>query len=202
MADESRFSVDGSTDSVPDNSNDNSVDTTDAKKRKEMESRSTIWEHFKKIFENGKLVKARCLHCHQNYAANTTRNGTNGLRQHLGRCKMYKPPPTPSSGGQTLLNFQTKDSSGEYWKFEQGVVRRALVEMIIVDELPFSFVENEGFKKFMSKSQPLFRIPSRRTITRDCYDVYGELRLSLKKSFREIQPRICKWKKKAYNFVL
>ncbi|KAM3395355.1 hypothetical protein P3S68_004360 [Capsicum galapagoense] len=99
---------------------------------------------------------------------------------------MYKPPPTPSSG-QTLLNFQAKESSGEYWKFEQEVVRRALVEMIIVDELPFSFVENESFKKFMSKAQPLFRIPSRRTITRDCYDVYGELRLSLKRSFIEIQ---------------
>ncbi|KAM3358196.1 hypothetical protein P3S68_021127 [Capsicum galapagoense] len=103
---------------------------------------------------------------------------------------MYKPLPTPSSG-QTMLNFQTKESLGEYWKFEQEVVRRALVEMIIVDELPFSFVENEGFKKFMSKAQPLFWIPSCRTITRNCYDVYGELRLSLKRSFREMQPRIC-----------
>ncbi|PHT30210.1 hypothetical protein CQW23_30195 [Capsicum baccatum] len=135
MADESRVSMAGSTDSVPDNSNDNSIDTTDQKKRKEMESRSTAWEHFEKILK--------------------------------------------------------MDSSGEYWKFEQEVVRRALVEMIIVYELPFSFVENEGFKKFMSKAQPLFWIPSRRTITRDCYDVYGELRLSLKKYFRGMQPRIC-----------
>ncbi|PHT61822.1 hypothetical protein T459_34329 [Capsicum annuum] len=55
MADESRFSVDGSNDSVPDNSNDNSVDTTDAKKMKEMESRSTVLEYFEKIFENDKL---------------------------------------------------------------------------------------------------------------------------------------------------
>ncbi|KAM3205088.1 hypothetical protein P3L10_028498 [Capsicum annuum] len=78
-----------------------------------MESRSTVWEYFEKIFENGKLVKAACLHCHQNYATNITKNGTSGLRQHLVRCKMYKPLPTPSSG-QTLLNFQTKDSSGEY----------------------------------------------------------------------------------------
>ncbi|KAM3221584.1 zinc finger BED domain-containing protein RICESLEEPER 2-like [Capsicum annuum] len=62
--------------------------------------------------------------------------------------------------------------------------------MIIVDELPFSFIENEGFRHFMSKAQPLFWIPSCRTITRDCYDVYGELRLSLKSFFREMQPRI------------
>ncbi|KAM3221704.1 hypothetical protein P3L10_020974 [Capsicum annuum] len=103
---------------------------------------------------------------------------------------MYKHPSTPSSG-QTLLNFQTKESPGEYWKFEQEVVTRALVEMIIIDELPFSFVENKGFKKFMSKVQPLFQITSRRTIARDCYDVYGKLRLSLKRSFREMQSRIC-----------
>ncbi|KAM3287387.1 hypothetical protein P3S67_020817 [Capsicum chacoense] len=98
---------------------------------------------------------------------------------------MHKPPPT-SSSGQTLLKFQTKESSGEYWKFEQEVVRRDLVKMIIVDELSFSFVENEGFKKFISKGQPLFRIPSSRIITNDCYDVYGELRLSLKRYFREM----------------
>uniref|UniRef100_A0A3Q7GW15 HAT C-terminal dimerisation domain-containing protein n=1 Tax=Solanum lycopersicum TaxID=4081 RepID=A0A3Q7GW15_SOLLC len=64
------------------------------------------------------------------------------------------------------------DNTPKTWKFEQEVCRRALVEMIILDELPFSFVEKEGFKKFMSKVQPLFHIPSRRTITRDCYEVY------------------------------
>uniref|UniRef100_A0A3Q7GHJ3 HAT C-terminal dimerisation domain-containing protein n=1 Tax=Solanum lycopersicum TaxID=4081 RepID=A0A3Q7GHJ3_SOLLC len=63
--------------------------------------------------------------------------------------------------------------------------------MVILDELPFSFVEKEGFKKFMSKVQSLFHIPSRRTITRNCYEVYGELKINLKQSLREIQPRIC-----------
>lgn len=57
--------------------------------------------------------------------------------------------------------------------------------MIIIDELPFGFVEREGFKKFMSQAQPLFRIPSGRTITRDCYALYSELRYNLKKFFLE-----------------
>ena len=87
---------------------------------------------------------------------------------------MYK-PPTVAPGIQKLLNIQNNNL--ETWKFEQEVCRRALVEMIILDELPFSFVEKEGFKKFMSKVQSLFHIPSRRTITRDCYEVYGELRI-------------------------
>uniref|UniRef100_A0A3Q7HN75 Uncharacterized protein n=1 Tax=Solanum lycopersicum TaxID=4081 RepID=A0A3Q7HN75_SOLLC len=86
--------------------------------------------------------------------------------------------PTIAPGIQKLLNIQNNNL--ETWKFEQEVCRRALVEMIILDELPFSFVEKEGFKKFMSKVQPLFLIPSRRTITKDCYEVYGELRINLK----------------------
>uniref|UniRef100_A0A3Q7IHG7 Uncharacterized protein n=1 Tax=Solanum lycopersicum TaxID=4081 RepID=A0A3Q7IHG7_SOLLC len=32
--------------------------------------------------------------------------------------------------------------------------------MIIVDELPFSFVEKEGFKNFMRVTMPQFHIPS------------------------------------------
>lgn len=189
VADQSRISMADSTDNTPTNSNDLSIGTEITKKRKEMDPRSLVWQHFEKVFENGVLVKAKCLHCKQYYAANTTRNGTSGLKQHLTyRCKVYK-PPTVAPGIQKLLNIQNNNL--ETWKFEQEVCRRALVEMIILDELPFSFVEKEGFKKFMSKVQPLFHIPSRRTITRDCYEVYGELRINLKQSLREIQPRIC-----------
>ena len=189
VADQSRISMADSTDNTPSNSNDMSIGTEITKKRKEMDPRSLAWQHFEKVFENGVLVKAKCLHCKQYYAANTTRNGTSGLKQHLNyRCKVYK-PPTVAPGIQKLLNIQNNNL--ETWKFEQEVCRRALVEMIILDELPFSFVEKEGFKKFMSKFQLLFHIPSRRTITRDCYEVYGELRINLKQSLREIQPRIC-----------
>ncbi|PHU09050.1 hypothetical protein BC332_20910 [Capsicum chinense] len=48
MADESHVSAAGSTNSIP----DNSTDTVDPKKREEMETRATAWEHFEKIFEN------------------------------------------------------------------------------------------------------------------------------------------------------
>lgn len=71
------------------------------------------------------------------------------------------------------------------WEFEQEVARRALVEMIILNELPFNFVEKDGFKKFMSKVQPLFQIPSCTTITGDFYQVYGELRMNLKNSLEK-----------------
>ena len=57
--------------------------------------------------------------------------------------------------------------------------------MIIVDELPFSFVEKEGFKNFMRVRMPHLHIPSRRTVTRDCYELYLEEKKLLKKVFKE-----------------
>ncbi|XP_070028688.1 zinc finger BED domain-containing protein RICESLEEPER 2-like [Nicotiana sylvestris] len=177
MEDTSKISDVGSSESLPItvDSNTNTIDTQDSKKRKAMQPRSDVWNHFDKFEVNG-VGKARCRYCKQAYAANSSKNGTTGLKNHLLRCKEY-PLKIAEDNSQTKLNFQfCQNDEGSIWKFDQKVVRRALIEMIVTDELPFSFVENEGFMKFMRKTQPLFRIPSRRTITRNCYEVYGELR--------------------------
>ena len=44
--------------------------------------------------------------------------------------------------------------------------------MIIVDELPFKFVEGEGFRDLFAVAYPRFHIPSRRTVTKDCYKLF------------------------------
>ena len=62
------------------------------------------------------------------------------------------------------------------WEFEQEIARRALARMIIVDELPFMFVEREGFRSFCNALNPRFVVPSRPTITRDCYKLFIEER--------------------------
>ena len=75
VADQSRISMTDSMDNTPSNSNDPSIGTEiTKKKRKEMDPRSLVWQHFEKVFENGVLVKGKCLHCKQYYADNTTRN--------------------------------------------------------------------------------------------------------------------------------
>jgi hypothetical protein len=48
----------------------------------------------------------------------------------------------------------------------------ALAKMVIIDELPFKYVENEGFKMFMSEAQPRFKVPSRVFVARDCLSLY------------------------------
>lgn len=60
-------------------------------------------------------------------------------------------------------------------------LRKACVEMIIIDELPFSFVEKEGFQKLMSKACPKVDCFSRRTTARDVYQLYLDEKNNLKK---------------------
>ncbi|CAN1215282.1 Putative AC transposase [Linum perenne] len=63
--------------------------------------------------------------------------------------------------------------------------------MIIIDELPFRFVEHLGFNYFMSIACPRFIMPSRRTVTRDSWDFYLDMKAKLKEVFMVCEGRIC-----------
>lgn len=41
------------------------------------------------------------------------------------------------------------------WKLSQNVCREELAKIIILNELPFKFIENEGFRRFCSMMRPL-----------------------------------------------
>nr|GEW55726.1 hypothetical protein [Tanacetum cinerariifolium] len=79
--------------------------------------------------------------------------------------------------GQTQLSIQKGDGDNKKmiaWKFDQQSIRRSLAYMLIVDELPFKFVEEKGFKHFLNATQPLFHTPSRITMARDYLKLYLE----------------------------
>ena len=65
-----------------------------------------------------------------------------------------------------------KEGNITKWKFDQEATRNSLACMIVIDELPFKFVESKDFRKFMSMACPRFHIPSRSTITSDIYQFY------------------------------
>jgi hypothetical protein len=62
--------------------------------------------------------------------------------------------------------------------------RQALANMVIIDELPFNFMEVQGFKFFARTIQPRFDIPSRFTIMRDCLKLYVEEKDRLRTALR------------------
>lgn len=65
---------------------------------------------------------------------------------------------------QALLTFMPNSNCSENvgvvgtWSFDQDMIRKALSRMVIVDELPFKFVEGEGFKNFILSTCPRFKI--------------------------------------------
>ena len=59
--------------------------------------------------------------------------------------------PDKLSGGQQQLAFQYGNENRlSTWKFDQNESRKALAQMLLVDELPFSFLEGADFRYYNS----------------------------------------------------
>ena len=93
---------------------------------------------------------------------------------------------------KNLVEATSKDPIGVVgtWKFDQEGIRKALTHMLIIDEIPFKFMERDGFNKFMAATCPMFKIPSRATITRDCLNLFIDEKLKLKNFIKTNTQRI------------
>ncbi|KAL1226032.1 putative AC transposase [Cardamine amara subsp. amara] len=107
------------------------------------------------------------------------------MNLHKDKCKPYldnlesgSQNVIVSSGGGT--SEHGGNGAGIIKPLDQNVCRQTMVKMIIMDELPFSFVDNVGFKHFCDMVVPWFTIPSRRTITRDAVGMYKAEKAKLK----------------------
>ncbi|KAK2648515.1 hypothetical protein Ddye_016004 [Dipteronia dyeriana] len=76
-------------------------------------------------------------------------------------------------------------------RFSKDVCRKALSKMIVLDELPFSFVEREGFRHFCSIACPKFDPPSRTTIVKDINQLCLDEKATLKSKFSFNKQRVC-----------
>ncbi|KAE8668680.1 Detected protein of unknown function [Hibiscus syriacus] len=132
--------------------------------------KSMVWDHFKKEKINNEW-KAICNHC-QNKFNGESKNGTSHFRDHLKRCKKRVQVDIQ----QQVLVANQKKSDGKLaigaFSFNQDVARKELSKMIIMHEYPLSIVDHSQFKKYCSSLQPMFEMPSRKTIKRDILDLY------------------------------
>lgn len=76
-------------------------------------------------------------------------------------------------------------------KYDNETVWKAMAEMIIIDGLPFSFVEGIGFKEFCAVSlPPEFEHPSRRTMAKYAMEIYVDMRAKLNNLLKNEKPRV------------
>ncbi|TXG60438.1 hypothetical protein EZV62_015011 [Acer yangbiense] len=163
---------------------------------------SYSWNHFTKYQEDGR-IRARCKYCPKNYACDSNTNGTTNMNKHLEKCKNYRAKLALVDPKQKCLvkqapitSYTTSSREGCGSSIGLGIfnkedTRKALIEMLIVDELPFRFVEKRGFRKFCRVGMPRFDVPSRRTIVRDILQKYIDMKKSLMKYFKESKVRVC-----------
>ncbi|XP_072060642.1 zinc finger BED domain-containing protein RICESLEEPER 2-like [Arachis hypogaea] len=173
---------------------EDSKDEANEGNRKPSRPRSWTWEHFTRDPKsNPSHPRAKCNWCGASYACDSHRNGTTNMRYHLlNQCKKF--PRESGDPSQTILTFQQKkEGEGVFTAvtFDAEMCRNALARMIIVDELPFKFVEGEGFRFYMSIVQPRFPLPGRITVAKDCWNLYISEKNRLKTVFKQPNQSIC-----------
>ncbi|PWA89686.1 zinc finger BED domain-containing protein RICESLEEPER 2 [Artemisia annua] len=138
--------------------------------------------------DDGTIIKwAYCKWCPAVFKADSRLHGTRQLNTHYKNCNDN--PDIEKFRKQRKLAFKKNigenDAGGssmgtlETWKYDEKDIKQSLIELIVLAELPFKFVEHPAFIKYSAKMQPRFNLPSRFTIARDISKFYLEERKSL-----------------------
>ncbi|CAN0873051.1 Zinc finger BED domain-containing protein RICESLEEPER 4, partial [Linum grandiflorum] len=144
-------------------------------KKVSFKNQSATWKDYNAYKDVKGLKMAECIHCGGILKADPTKNGISSLGRHTLSCQ--KKRLEAENSGQMRLNFQSSTDgtmSLGNWKFDQMTVRKTVVEMIILDELPFRFVEKQGFNRVMAAACPMFKMPCRKTVREDCLKLFLE----------------------------
>ena len=154
---------------------------------------SIIWQHFIKLAGlDPKKPRFECKYCKNQYNCHGKTNSTSGMLQRMKVCKEWH---FPRDDKHKILSFQAKREreSGSnvlvVANYSEEMIRLALARMIIIDELPFKFVEWQGFQEFMKIVEPWFPIPHRITIARACVKIYSSEVDILRRAF--VGQRVC-----------
>ncbi|CAA0806934.1 Unknown protein [Striga hermonthica] len=163
---------DGDNQTQESSKNTNVSQKSNPKKRKD---RSIAWNHCERTIiqddEGNEEMFAICKHCELQMPADSKRNGTRGLLNHLYyRCEKYplrvvmdKSQPTLT---QSMMGGEVKISD-----FNQKRLDMMCVKWIVKAEMPFRTVEQPDFKEFIHDLQPRYKIPNRRKIAKDGEDI-------------------------------
>ena len=161
--------------------------------------KSIAWDHFTKLplVETKGEHKAKCNHCRAVYSCHPNKHGTNSMIKHLHRSHKWLFNKVGKKG--TLHGYMPRISEGEEdgssTKLSVGYnledCRRAVAEFVICDEMPFKVVEGRGFRKMLNRLEPRFTVPSRVTISRDCYQLFLDEKKKLKAWLMKSCIRVC-----------
>ena len=139
--------------------------------------RSKVWNEFTKIRVAGIVTKARCVHCNTEISTKCGA-GTGSMSTHLKRCKVRRSVSNVARRLRSAV-MSPEGVALDNWRFSQEVSRRELNRMITLHGLPLSLVDYDGFRRFVSSLNPVFKMISRRTISDDVFKVFQDQKQKL-----------------------
>lgn len=156
-------------------------DVPPPKVRKQIAPRASVWAHF--IRHANDLMKSNCRYCGTEVSCDTQTNGTSSMRSHINRCMLYI--AHEERGSQQILTSDTNGVLTASIKFDKDVFRRSVNEMIVLNELSFSFAESEGFRRFCLNVMPCYIVHCRMTATKAIFALFLQEKAALKKLFTD-----------------
>ncbi|CAJ2673956.1 unnamed protein product [Trifolium pratense] len=150
---------------------------------------SPAWESFTKLPETEcPEATAACNYCGKRYLCDPKSHGTTNMLVHSKICPK-NPQILSNDPSQTVLTLGHTLGAASH-RFNAEACKTAISKFIILDEQPFRVVEGEGFKQLIRTLQPQYTIPSRYTVSRDCFKLYLEEKARLRALFRSDCSRV------------
>lgn len=158
--------------------------TSNGKPSKELKvilPRSPVWDHFTRTKED--RDKCFCHYCKKSYGCKS-KSGTSNLTKHLAACKEYQAYKENKS--QQVIKG---NGAMQAAKISEPMFREATNEMLVLGELPLSFVESVAWRHFSSRVN-LYRPHSRRSASRDIVQMYVTKKALLKSWINSNKQRV------------
>ncbi|XP_010460220.1 PREDICTED: uncharacterized protein LOC104741132 isoform X2 [Camelina sativa] len=152
-----------------------------AKELKVILPRSPVWDHFTRNKEDRN--KCICQYCKKEYCYKS-KSGTSNLTKHMATYKQYQAYKENKS--QQVIKDNGTVQAG---KISEPMFREATNEMLVLGELPLSFVDSVAWIYFSSRAN-LYRLHSRRTASRDIVQMYVKKKALLKNWINSNKQRV------------
>jgi hypothetical protein len=69
-------------------------------------------------------------------------------------------------------------------------MQEALIKMIVAHQYPFSMVESQAFREFITSLQPKFKMIDQATLQKDCMNLYKKRKAVISKQFEDHPSKI------------
>ncbi|KAK9136106.1 hypothetical protein Syun_015436 [Stephania yunnanensis] len=163
--------------------------------QKKRKNQSKVWDDFTVISSGtseypDNRKRGKCKHCMIVVLADGN-NGTNGMKRHLSSCPNYSRFGNHDVGQMILESSVTGNMRLRSVNYDFGIHRENMAMIVIMHELPFTFVDYEYVKYSYTSLVPEIKCVSRNTVKADILKIYKREKRKLFNSLQSLPGRVC-----------